>query len=109
MPNMSSYLPRPDIAQVTQDVDEIYLLAAEALQRCLTAEERRTAFKQAMLRAYQAGVDAQREITRDYQHDRPTPLPQPLPTKPNGLDHDDPGTLPPGPRTRTHPYKPSKG
>lgn len=108
MPTMS-YLPRPEISRVTQDVDEIYLLAAEALQRCLTAEERRDAFKQAMLRAYQAGADAQREIIRDYEHDRPTPLPQPLPKAPNGLDHDEPGTLPPGPRTHTLPYKTPKG
>ena len=101
-----SYLPRPDIDRVTQDVDEIYLLAAEALQRCLTPDERRCAFKQAMLRAYQAGADAQREIVRDYDHDRPTPLPRPLPTGPD--DQDDPGTLPPGPRTLTQPYKPPK-
>ena len=101
---MSSYLPRPDIERVSQDVDEIYLLAAEELQRSLTAEERRTAFKQAMLRCYDAGVDAMREITRDYQHDRPTPLPQPLPTS-NGINKgNDPGTLPTGrPRTKPPP------
>jgi hypothetical protein len=100
-------LPRPDLDRVTQDVDEIYLLAAEALQRCLTAEERRNAFRQAMLRCYQAGTDAQREIIRDYDHDRPTPLPGPLPTAPGEDDHD-PGTLPAGTRRRTMPYKPSK-
>lgn len=97
------YLPRPDIERVTADVDEIYLLAAEELQRSLTAEERRNAFKQAMLRCYDAGVDAQREIVRDYDHERPTPLPQPLPTS-NGHDKDpDPGMLPSRPRTM--PYK----
>lgn len=91
------YFPRPDLERVTQDVDEIYLLAAEALQRSLTGDERRHAFKQALLRAYQAGSDAQRDILKSYDHTRPTPLPQAMPIDPNKLD---PGTLPPGPRPR---------
>lgn len=94
------YLPRPDLDRVTNDVDEIYLLAAEALQRSLTPSERRDAFKTAMLRAYQAGTDAQREIIRDYDHERPTPLPGPMPTS-NGAAQMDPGMLPPGPRPIT--------
>lgn len=106
LPHQMPYLPRPDIERVSQDVDEIYLLAAEELQRSLTPEERRTAFKQAMLRCYDAGVDAQREVMRDYDHERPTPLPQPLPAS-NGHDKGgDPGTLPS--RPHTVPYRSSK-
>lgn len=101
---MSPYLPRPDIDRVTQDVDEIYILAAEELQQSMTPEERRNAFKQAMLRSYDAGVDAQREIVRDYEHDRPTPVPQLMPS---ANEHsNDPGTLPPGPRPRSRTPRP---
>ena len=94
-----SYFPRPDIERVTQDVDEIYLLAAESLQSSRNPEERRRAFKTALLRAYQAGSDAQRDIVKNYDHDRPTPLPQVLPTT-GSNGHGDPGTLPEGPRPR---------
>ena len=89
-----TYLPRPDADRTAQDVDEIYALTAEALQRARSPEERRRAFKEGLLRAYAAGVDAQREILREYQHERPTPVP-PAPESPGS---SDPGTLPPGPR-----------
>lgn len=88
-----SYLPRPDTERTAQDVDEIYALAAEALQRAQSPLERRKAFRTALLRAYEAGIDAQREVLHDYTHDRPTPVPPP-PQEPV----EDPGTLPPGPR-----------
>lgn len=90
-----SYLPRPEADRTAQDVDEIYTLAAEELQRADAPAERRKAFRHALLRAYEAGVDAQRELVSSYAHDRPTPVPAaPAP------DEDDPGTLPPGPRPR---------
>lgn len=88
-----SYLPRPDTERTTQDVDEIYALAAEALQVADSPAARRKAFRTALLRAYEAGVDAQREVIHDYAHDRPTPVPPP----PSATE-EDPGTLPPGPR-----------
>lgn len=85
-----SYLPRPTTERTAQDVDEIYALTADELKRAATPEDRRAAFRRGMLRAYEAGVDAQREVIHDYEHDRPTPVP-PAPAE------DDPGTLPPGP------------
>jgi hypothetical protein len=88
-----AYLPRPDAAQTGQDVDEIYALTAEALQRAQTPAERVAAFRKGLLRAYEAGVDAQRLLVHDYEHDRPTPVPPPPSEAP-----DDPGTLPPGPK-----------
>lgn len=90
-----AYLPRPDAERTAQDVDEIYTLTAEALQRASTPAERVRAFRVGLLRAYEAGVDAQRELERDYEHDRPTPVPPP-PDAP--VAPADPGTLPPGPR-----------
>jgi hypothetical protein len=88
-----AYLPRPDASQTAQDVDEIYALTAEALQRAQDPAERVAAFRQGLLRAYEAGIDAQRQLTYAYEHDRPTPVPAP-PVEPA----TDPGTLPPGPR-----------
>lgn len=82
-------------------MDEIYALTAEELQRADTAEERRRAFRHGLLQAFEAGVDAQREIVQSYSHDRPTPIPPP--PGPGDLDmpgERDPGTLPPDkPRT----------
>lgn len=86
-----SYLPRPDSNRTGEDVDEIYALAADELRKALSPEERRNAFKQAMLRAYEAGVDAQREIVANYVHERPTPVPPPPNTD---ADEEDPGLLP---------------
>lgn len=104
-----SYLPRPEANRTAEDVDEIYSLAADELRKAVTPEERRHAFKQAMLRAYAAGVDAQREIVQNYAHERPTPVP------PAPIEDDDPGTLPTGrpPRPQfpagiTHPNEPKK-
>jgi hypothetical protein len=88
-----TYLPRPDAERTAQDVDEIYALTTEALQRAATPAERVRAFRTGLLRAYEAGVDAQRELERDYEHDRPTPVPAPP-----AAAADDPGTLPPGPK-----------
>lgn len=82
------YLPRPDAERTGEDVDEIYALAADELRQAETPEERRKAFKQAILRAYDAGIDAQREIVLSYAHDRPTPVPPPP------VQDDDLGTLP---------------
>lgn len=104
-----SYLPRPDADRTGEDVDDIYALAADELRRAETPEERRRYFKQALLRAYDAGVDAQREIVLSYAHDRPTPVPPPP-------DPDDPGVLPvehprsprPLPFGITHPHEPKK-
>lgn len=87
-----AYLPRPDAAQTAQDVDEIYALTAEALQRAQTPAERVATFRQGLLRAYEAGIDAQRVLLHTYEHDRPTPVPPPP------VEEEDPGTLPPGPR-----------
>lgn len=103
------YLPRPDAERTGEDVDEIYALAADDLRLAETPEERRKAFKQAILRAYDAGIDAQREILLSYVHDRPTPVPPPP-------DPDDPGTLPidrprspsPLPFGVGHPHEPKK-
>jgi signal transduction histidine kinase len=89
-----SYLPRPDYERTAQDVDEIYTLTAEELQQAETPEERRRAFRLGLLRAYEGGIDAQREILADYTHDRPTPVPPPPTPVPGPLD-DDPGTLSP--------------
>ena len=106
-----TYLPRPEADRTTQDVDEIYALAAEELSRAATPDDRRKAFRHALLRAYEAGVDAQRELVTSYVHDRPTPVPL-LPA-----GDDDPGTLPPGERVRSasphpfgisHPHEPKK-
>lgn len=88
-----SYLPRPDAERTAQDVDEIYALTAEELQRAETAEERRRAFRHGLLQAFEAGVDAQREVVQSYSHDRPTPVPPP--PGPGDLETEDPGTLPP--------------
>jgi hypothetical protein len=87
-----SYLPRPDAARTGEDVDEIYALAAEELLRAETPDARRKSFRRALLRAYEAGVDAQRELVQSYQHDRPTPVPAPPATN---LEGGDPGVLPP--------------
>lgn len=131
-----SYLPRPDVDRTAQDVDEIYAMAAEELHRALTAVERRYAFRLALLRAYEAGIDAQRESLIAHIHERPTPVPAaPAPepsttTRPGAYrsemetverfgDPDDPGTLPPGERVRaptpqafplgvSHPHEPKK-
>lgn len=107
-----TYLPRPDPDRTDQDVTEIYALAAEELQRASDAEERRRAFRLALLRAYEAGVDAQRELINSYVHDRPTPVP------PAPVEDDDPGALPRGARVRSstpqafppfgHPHEPKK-
>lgn len=103
-----SYLPRPEANRTSSDVDEIYALAADELRKALSPEERRTAFKQAMLRAYEAGVDAQREIISNYIHERPTPVPPPP------IEDEDPGTLPSGRPPRpfplgvSHPNEPKK-
>ena len=105
-----TYLPRPDSERTAQDVDEIYILAAEALQRAQTPEERRNAFRQALQRAYEAGTDAQREIVQAYSHDRPTPVPPPPSSSPPAAE-EDPGLLPPGPRPHATPagaWKPPK-
>jgi hypothetical protein len=80
---------------VAQDVDEIYSLAAEAIKEAGSPEERRKAFRRFLLHAFEAGVDAMREIQQSYSHDRPTPIPPP--PGPGDLDvpdEDDPGTLP---------------
>ncbi len=100
-----TYLPRPDAERTRQDVDEIYTLAAEDLQRAKDPAARRRAFRQALLRAYEGGADAQREIFHDYPHDRPTPVP--AAPEPGG---DDPGTIPPGakPVTPGGTWKPKK-
>jgi len=58
------FLPRPDLERTAQDVDEIYALTAEELQRAGGADERRRIFRRALLRSYEAGIDAQREIYR---------------------------------------------
>jgi hypothetical protein len=100
-----SYLPRPEAERVEQDVDEIYALAAEDLQRADTPGERRKAFRLSLLRAYEAGVDAQREVLQTFAHERPTPVPPPP-----ARDPEDPGTVPLGrPRTASppHAYSPS--
>jgi hypothetical protein len=94
-----SYLPRPDAARTQQDVDEIYLLTVEELRTAQGPEERREVFHKALLRAYQAGTDAQRDITRSYEHERPTPVPPP----PAEEDIDPGGDLPDGPRLQTAP------
>lgn len=85
-----SYLPRPEATRTGEDVDEIYALAAEELQLADTPGDRRKAFRLALLRAYEAGVDAQREINQSYPHDRPTPVP----AAPDASEAPDPGTLP---------------
>lgn len=105
------YLPRPDAERTGEDVDEIYALAADELRQAETPEERRKSFRQAILRAYDAGIDAQREIFLSFVHDRPTPVPPPP-------DEEDPGTLPtervrtttprPFPMGVTHPHEPKK-
>lgn len=89
-----SYLPRPDAPRTGQDIDEIYALAAEELARAESSEARRKAFRQALLRAFEAGVDAQREIIQHYPHEHPTPLP----ILPGGVESDepDPGVIPKG-------------
>jgi hypothetical protein len=86
-----TYLPRPDAERTGQDVDEIYALAAEELSRADTDVARRRAFRRALLRTYEAGIDAQRELIQSYPHDRPKPLPPaPEPLR----DEGDPGVLP---------------
>jgi hypothetical protein len=96
-----AFLPRPDAARTAQDVEEIYALTAEELQRASTPEERRLAFRHGLLQAYEAGVDAQREVVHTFSHDRPTPIPPPpgppqtLSSRPLGPPEDDPGTIPP--------------
>jgi hypothetical protein len=90
-----TYLPRPDADRTGQDVDELYALAAEELQKATSPEQRRKMFRQILLRTYEAGVDAQREVYRDYPHTRPTPVP---PAPDASEDGDDPGTLPPPPK-----------
>lgn len=88
-----AYLPRPDAARTGQDIDEIYALAAEELQRADSPETRRKMFRQALLRAFEAGIDAQREIIQNYPHERPTPIPPP----PDAAGDDpDPGLIPKG-------------
>lgn len=79
----------------------VYALTAEALQKAKTPEERRQAFRTGLLRAYEAGVDAQREALEDFQHDRPTPVP---PARQEA--EEDPGTLPLGPRPVQTPTPP---
>lgn len=83
-----SYMPRPDAARTTQDVADIYALTADELQKASTNLERREAFRIGILRAYEGGIDAQREVFQTYQNERPTPVP------PAPQDLDDPGTLP---------------
>ncbi len=73
-----AYLPRPDAARTALDVDEIYTLTAEALQRASTPAERVQAFRTGLLRAYGAGVDGQRELV-------PAPSAGPRPTTPGGV------------------------
>lgn len=55
-------LPRPDPNQAIQDVDRVYTLAAKALQEAHTPSERLAAFREALMRAYEAGVAAQRQV-----------------------------------------------
>lgn len=100
-----SYLPRPEAARVTEDVDLIYNLAAEALQRALSPTERRKAFHTALLRAYEGGVDAQREMLHEYTHNHPTPVPPPPEPYPEDDDGLDPGQLPPAPTGTFAPHK----
>ena len=86
------FLPRPDAERTAQDVDEIYALAAESLQLAPDPPARRRAFRTAMLRAYEAGVDAQRELAQR------SPRAPRAPTQPLGDDEvTNPGTLPPAP------------
>ncbi len=91
-----SYLPRPNADRVKDDVDVIYQLTVEQLQKADTSEDRRKAFQNALRSAYDAGVDAQREIVVRDAHERPTPVPPPP-------DEDDPGMLPEGPRPQIAP------
>jgi hypothetical protein len=94
-----SYLPRPTPRRTQRDVDEIYQLTVEALREATTPEKRREAFQAALLRSYEAGVDAQRDIVTEYAHTRPTPVPPP-PVEPS---EEDPGTLPDGRPLQTVP------
>ena len=87
-----SYMPRPDSERTTQDVEEIYAIAAEDLQHAQTADARRKAFRMALLRAYGAGVDAQRDLVQSYEHERPTPVPSMPVVDPQ--HEPDPGTIP---------------
>ncbi len=89
-----TYLPRPEAGRVAQDVDEIYSLAAEAIKEAQSPDERRKAFRRFLLHAFEAGVDAMREIQQSYSHDRPTPIPPPPGPGDLDDDEDDPGTLP---------------
>ena len=95
------YLPRPDSERTAQDVDEIYALTAEELQKARSPDARRRIFRMALLRSYEAGVDAQRELYRKLPQDpsqdttrrirrittrtfeRPTPDPDEEPTDPS--------------------------
>jgi hypothetical protein len=86
-----SYLPRPEAERVAEDVDLIYSLAAEALQRASSPADRRKSFHTALLRAFEAGVDAQREMLHSYTHNHPTPIPPPPASE---SDLTDPGLLP---------------
>lgn len=90
-----SYLPRPNASRTGQDISEIYALAAEELQHADSPEARRRHFRQALLRAFEAGVDAQREIIQHYPHERPTPVPPP-PDAVQEEEEPDPGLIPRG-------------
>lgn len=105
-----SYLPRPSSNRTGEDVDDLYALAADELRKAETADERRGVFRRCILRAYDAGVDAQREILTSFVHERPTPVPPPPQLE------EDPGTLPPlvhatrpFPLGVTHHREPKKG
>lgn len=87
---MTSYLPRPVANRTGQDVDEIYALVLDELQHA-TAENRGKIFRNGLLRAYEAGIDAQREVVHNYPHDHPTPLPT---HPPEELEEDLEDTVP---------------
>ncbi len=79
-------------------MDEIYALAAEELRKADSPATRRKAFRHALLRAYEGGIDAQREILQSYPHDRPTPVPPPHAAGTTDASGEpDPGVLPPAP------------
>lgn len=109
-----SYLPRPDAGRTAEDINEIYTITSEELRLAKTPEERRAVFRRGMLRSYEAGIDAQREILAEYIHDRPTPAPPPPPLVSDD-EATDPGLLPPNPPPRKplpfttkHPREPKK-
>jgi hypothetical protein len=86
-----AYLPRPSAERTAEDIGEIYQITVDELRRAKNPEDRKEVFRRGMIRCYEAGIDAQREVVTEYTHERPTPVPPP---PVNDEEATDPGLLP---------------